>query len=66
MEERFEKFIPKGNSTLWKFGLIKKPEYNISTIWLVMRVECRRSWMQMGNHCLLIYLSLMALGKTIS
>lgn len=63
MEERFEKFIPKENSTLWKFGLIKKPVCNMFTICLVMRVECHHFWMQMGNRYLLIYLSLMALSK---
>ncbi|ASH45958.1 hypothetical protein A440_0342 [Listeria monocytogenes serotype 1/2c str. 10-5025] len=27
-----KKFIHKGNSTLWKFGLIKKPVCNMFTI----------------------------------
>ncbi len=63
MEERFEKIYTQGKLNIMEIWVDKKPVCNMFTICLVMRVECRRSWVQMGNHCLLIYLSLMALSK---
>lgn len=66
MEERFEKIYTQGKLNIMEIWVDKETGVQYIYHWLVMRVECRRSWMQMGNHCLLIYLSLMALGKTIS